>query len=1714
LRALLIYPGLVEGFGSYYRGGDWFNHGLGIISSLLKLHGHAVEYLDLRKMQGWGEVANRIADTDFDIAMISLATVDFEAAKTIAQLIKAKDRHLKVMVGGPHPTLRTEQTAEVEEFDYVFTHEAEITLPQVLAGLPGVPRLIKGEMPTNLDALPFVDRSLAPDGETPWFSGFARPYFAVTASRGCLYNCAFCQPAERAVFGNRVRKRSVDNILSEVEHLVTEYGMKSFLIHDDCFTQFDTWVEEFCAKKRERGLTEPFACQSRADTICKRPDLMEKLTRAGLRWVLIGFESGSDRVLKYLRKGTTVQQNWRAAQICKDLGIRIFANYMFGIPTETNEEMRQTALMIQAIQPDHCSPATFTPAPGSDLYEHCAKNDLILIDSSEGYRRSVGSGAKIKGVDYAYVDQMVALSMQRPMAGVVERPSREAQGDNGPRRLPKVSILIPTYDRPQFFEKALLSALAQTYPNIEIVVCDNSRNEATQKLIEPYLAKFSLLKYFHNSTNLGMVGNFRECIKHATGEYVNYLMDDDLFQERKIERMMAQFLSRDDVSLVTSARQLIDAEGNPRPPEAHNAPLFARDTVIDGIALGDLVLSRLLNQIGEPTTVLFRKADLDEPFGRFLGRDYGCNSDLASWLKLLAKGKAVYLAEPLSFMRIHEKQLQQSVKMRTLGLADWAHQIVFARKLGFLTKDADFLAAAFRCLRGIADVVELGAKTSDHDWIVGSGLKESAPELLRELIASLETRSRASRAGDVEGAAGPLVSIIIATFNKWEYTAKCLEKLAENTRGVPFELIMVDNASTDGTRTALSQLAGSCRVHLNETNAGFAKACNQGARMARGKYLLFLNNDTEPQPGWLEAMVKVAEADPTISVVGSKLLFPDGTIQHGGVGLVYASPYPITAVHLHYRWPAEAGSRMLAPQAVTAACMLVRSEVFRDVGGFDESYLNGYEDVDFCLKVGEKGGRIVYTPESVVIHHESVSEGRHLKENANLDLLHRRWLGRFTTFDKNAFAEARASAADPQRPGVSIVVVTYNSLATVAPCLESLALHTAPQDEIILVDNGSHDATMQFVELFQAKHPGLIQVIRSQKNLGFSRGTNLGLQTATKDYVVLLNPDVQVTPNWLDRLLAHLMADPAVGAAGPTSSYVAGLQKVTHYLKMDDPVDPDGISAALKERYQGRTVETQLLIGFCLLTRRQLLQDLGGLDPDLFLGNDDLDFSWQLRQRGYRLLVALDVFVKHFGQVSFKTESGLKTKYLVAQSTNLLFEKLYAHYDGQVPGAPELWGMSWFKPQTGLVSIVVLLHNNLEVTRQCINKLYEHTRRDFELLLVDNGSTEDVPSFAAELQRLRGNVVYLRNEENGGYAYGCNQGLAVARGEYVVLLNNDVVVTPGWLSKQLALLSLDSSLGMVGPRTNFSAGVQQIASVPYQDLDGMERFADEWFVEHAGEIGLTSRITGVCMVLRRDVLNKIGGFDTCFGTGNFEDDDFCLRVTRAGFHIAIANDVFVHHYGSSTFKALKLDYRRLLEENWRFFCHKWQHRGALKDGYQAADLAKTRPCDPEWDFVPLRYEEVFHPKAEPLALAAPRPVRFLCVPAWSNSAWREVIGHYLKAFSASDPVSLVIRVEPPDSELVEEATRAVRQLLAESGLPEALTPDLVLETSVIPARRRGGLYTAATAFLPCAGSRAALYAREARACGLPVVEDLSPEALQRVAQEVLARTGEHEAATA
>jgi glycosyltransferase involved in cell wall biosynthesis/GT2 family glycosyltransferase/tetratricopeptide (TPR) repeat protein len=234
----------------------------------------------------------------------------------------------------------------------------------------------------------------------------------------------------------------------------------------------------------------------------------------------------------------------------------------------------------------------------------------------------------------------------------------------------------------------------------------------------------------------------------------------------------------------------------------------------------------------------------------------------------------------------------------------------------------------------------------------------------------------------------PKVSVIIPVCNGLEYTKEAIGSLRAEA-GCEFELIVVDNASTDGTADWLKGQTD-IRTITNSANLGFAAACNRGAREAAGEYIVFLNNDTVSLDGWLAKMVEFADDHRDAAIVGAKLLYP-GTrvLQHAWIDFD-ASGIPD---HVFRGTSADDPRIQTARQVpmVTGACMLVRKGVFRELGGFDEAYVNGVEDIDLCFAAREKGYKVYYCPSSVLYHHEGKTEGRFANVRHNLDRFFTKW---------------------------------------------------------------------------------------------------------------------------------------------------------------------------------------------------------------------------------------------------------------------------------------------------------------------------------------------------------------------------------------------------------------------------------------------------------------------------------------------------------------------------------------------------------------------------------------------------------------------------------------------------------------------------------------------------------------------------------------------------
>jgi len=207
---------------------------------------------------------------------------------------------------------------------------------------------------------------------------------------------------------------------------------------------------------------------------------------------------------------------------------------------------------------------------------------------------------------------------------------------------------------------------------------------------------------------------------------------------------------------------------------------------------------------------------------------------------------------------------------------------------------------------------------------------------------------------------------------------------------------------------------------------------------------------------------------------------------------------------------------------------------------------------------------------------------------------------------------------------------------------------------------------------------------------------------------------------------------------------------------------------------------------------------------------------------------------------------------------------------------------------------------------------------------VDNGSTDGVAEFFDSVP----NAVVVHAGENRGFAGGVNLGLERAEG-HVLLLNSDTIVPRGWLERLVAALESDPRIGMVGPMSNCVSGSQQIDGLILSDLAEINAFADEHARTHAGKLRDVARLVGFCLLIRAETVAAVGRFDETYGVGNFEDDDYCLRVLRGGYRLCVAEDAFVFHYGGRTFLGMGVvddAWRDLVARNEKTFHDKWAVR--------------------------------------------------------------------------------------------------------------------------------------------------------------------------------------------
>ncbi|GAA5818843.1 MAG: B12-binding domain-containing radical SAM protein [Methanobrevibacter sp. CfCl-M3] len=375
--------------------------GFGHIIEYANLHGKTIDYIDLNKIN-WKKFRNMIKN--YDLVGYSILSPNYNTGIKAISINKEVNKNVTIVVGGVDVSINPDKYMKNKDIDYVVTGEGEISFLKIIQSKENhdekIEKLVHGEKIENLDDLGFINRDLFPEKRV-FDPSFENPAFTIFSSRTCKYNCNFCQPVPKIIFGKKSRYRSPEHVVKELNYLKSEYGLKSFQIMDENMLQNREYLLEFIECCKSANFKADFLMLGRSDNIIQNEDLIKELYDIGLRAISIGFESGSDKMLKYLNKGTTVEKNQKAVKIIKKHKIHIIGNFMFGFLNETKYDMKLTEKFIKKNDIDVLSISTFQPLPGTSLTTQYKKEGLLYEPDTVNFLSFYKP--KIKGVNYFYV---------------------------------------------------------------------------------------------------------------------------------------------------------------------------------------------------------------------------------------------------------------------------------------------------------------------------------------------------------------------------------------------------------------------------------------------------------------------------------------------------------------------------------------------------------------------------------------------------------------------------------------------------------------------------------------------------------------------------------------------------------------------------------------------------------------------------------------------------------------------------------------------------------------------------------------------------------------------------------------------------------------------------------------------------------------------------------------------------------------------------------------------------------------------------------------------------------------------------------------------------------------------------------------------------------------------------------------------------------------
>src|SRR5664280_194225 len=368
--------------------------GIAYIAAMLERNGVIVKILDAPALEIDHEaVKNEIQKYSPDVVAVTSVTPTIESALKTAQISKEACPNAITVLGGYHPTFTYQEVLKNDFVDVVVCGEGELTMVDLVEALEkgkdlrkvnGIAtkkfKTLPREIIEDLDTIPFPARHLLPMDEYKILN-MKLTTGTIVSGRGCPYKCSFC--ASSAMHGQKLRLRSAENVVDEMEHLVSDHNIEMVAFMDDTFTLNKKRVYEICETMKERGLDNYWGCTARVDTISE--ELLKTMKDAGCITMFLGVESADQQVLNQVNKNTNINRIKKTFELTKDYGMRTIASVVLGMPGDTKRSITSTIKFVKTLDPSYAVFSLATPYPGTDFYLKAASENLIKINDWSKY---------------------------------------------------------------------------------------------------------------------------------------------------------------------------------------------------------------------------------------------------------------------------------------------------------------------------------------------------------------------------------------------------------------------------------------------------------------------------------------------------------------------------------------------------------------------------------------------------------------------------------------------------------------------------------------------------------------------------------------------------------------------------------------------------------------------------------------------------------------------------------------------------------------------------------------------------------------------------------------------------------------------------------------------------------------------------------------------------------------------------------------------------------------------------------------------------------------------------------------------------------------------------------------------------------------------------------------------------------------------------------